>query len=70
MHSARPKGQRRIVIIAQKLKCGRILRSGGHLKKGKQSLVEHNMARYDDAIGVEIEASIPFVIRRVAKENT
>jgi hypothetical protein len=42
----------------------------GHLVKGKHGLIEDDMARYDDPVGMKVETSIPFMIGRITKEDT
>ena len=41
--------------------------SGGN---GKDRLVEHHMARYEDSTRGKVVASVPLVIRGVPKEDT
>lgn len=38
--------------------------------KGEGSLIENDMAGDDDLIGMTIETTIPFVMIRIAKEDT
>jgi hypothetical protein len=37
--------------------------------KGKRGLIEDDVTRYDDLIGMEIKTSVPFVVIGVAKKN-
>jgi hypothetical protein len=43
---------------------------GGHLGEQKQRLVEHDVARDDDSVRVEVETSISFMVRGIPKEHT
>lgn len=47
----------------------KIDRRGG-ASKGKYILVENDMAKNDDALGEEVKAAVPFVVRGVTEENT
>ena len=38
--------------------------------KGKNIFVKNNMMRDDDAVGEEIKAVVPLMVRRVTKEKT
>jgi hypothetical protein len=38
--------------------------------KGEGSLIENDMAGDDDLIGIKIESTVPFVMIRIAKEDT
>jgi hypothetical protein len=40
----------------------------GGASKGKHIFVEDDMTRDDDAVGGEVQTSVPFVVRGVAKE--
>jgi hypothetical protein len=65
-----PQRQSSRVIVAQKKQSVRIKWCGGHVRKGKCGLVEHDMTRNNDPIGAKIKTSIAFMIRGVTEENT
>jgi hypothetical protein len=37
--------------------------------KGERGLIEDDVSRYDDLIGMKIKTSVPFVVIEVAKKN-
>jgi hypothetical protein len=69
-HSANPCGHNIIISIIQEVECVGIRGGSGHLVKGKHGLIEDDMARYDDPVGMKVETSIPFMIGRITKEDT
>jgi hypothetical protein len=41
----------------------------GRASKGKHILIKYNMKRDNYAVGDEVKAAVPLVVRRVAKEE-
>jgi len=44
-------------------------RCGGLSRQWKGVFIKDNMSRDDDAIRLEVKTAVPFVIRRIAKED-